>query len=299
MLHKKGPRVFLDYDQDELDAAYDQAAYAPNLAQLTERRVSNSALARKRLGDPERFAYGPTPPEFVEIYRARRANAPVLVFLHGGAWKSTWTARYDFAAETFVNAGAHFVMVEFTGVEEAGGSLMTLALQVRSAVAWVYKNAALFGGDRDRIFLGGHSSGAHLAGTVTIADWREFGVPADIVKGTLCCSGMYELAPVRLSKRSAYVQFNDAMVEALSTQRHLDRIRIPLVVAYGTYETPEFQRQGREFATALQQARKPVRLIVAEGYNHFELIETIGNPYGLIGRATLELMDLRPFESLP
>jgi arylformamidase len=159
-------------------------------------------------------------------------------------------------------------------------------------VAWVYHNAERFGGDRARLYVGGHSSGAHMTGVVTITDWDAFGLPADAVKGALCCSGMYELEPVRRSARSTYVKFDDAMVDALSTQRHLERIAMPLVVAYGTYETPEFQRQNREFAGALQAAGKPVRLVVGEGYNHFELIETLGNPYGLIGRAALDLMGL-------
>ena len=65
-----------------------------------------------------------------------------------------------------------------------------------------------------------------------------------------------------------------------------------MVLAHGTYETPEFQRQTREFAAALEAAGKPVTLIVAEGYNHFELPETLANPYGILGRAALKLMGL-------
>ena len=138
--------------------------------------------------------------------------------------------------------------------------------------------------------IAGHSSGAHLTGVVLITDWSDYGVPADILTGGLCCSGMYDLAPVALSKRSSYVRFDAALIDALSTQRHVARITVPVVVAYGTYETPEFQRQGREFVAALDAAGRLARAIVAPGYNHFELIETLGNPYGLIGHAALALM---------
>ena len=117
-------------------------------------------------------------------------------------------------------------------------------------------------------------------------------MPDDIVKGALLCSGMYDLKPVRLSKRSDYVKFTDAIEDELSTQRHLDRINCPVILAYGTYETPEFQRQNRDFAAALKAAGKPVTLLVGEGYNHFEIAETIANPYGLLGRAVLEQMKL-------
>src|SRR5262249_20104963 len=152
------------------------------------------------------------------------------------------------------------------------------------------RNAASFGGDPDRIYIAGRSSGSHLAGVMLITDWqKDFGLPANLIKGALLSSGMYDLKPVRLSKRGAYVRFTDEMEEALSTQRHLERINCPVILAHGTYETPEFQRQTREFAAAGKQ----VTLIVGEGYNHFEIPETMANPYGLLGRAVLELMNLR------
>ena len=126
-----------------------------------------------------------------------------------------------------------------------------------------------------------------------MTDWRkDFNLLNDTVKGVLCCSGMYDLKPVRLSARSSYIKFTDEIEAALSTQRHLDRINAPVIVAYGTLETPEFQRQARDFATAVKAVGKPVQLLVGEGYNHFEIPETLANPYGLLGRAVLEQMKL-------
>jgi arylformamidase len=178
-------------------------------------------------------------------------------------------------------------------VQDLGGDLVPMAGQVRRAIAWVHRNAKTFGGDPDRIYLSGHSSGAHLAGVALITDWRkDFDLPADIVKGGLCCSGMFDLKPVRLSARSRYVKFTDSMEDALSAQRHLDRLHTPLILAHGTLETPEFQRQSRDFAQAAKAAGKPAQLVVAPGYNHFEIIETLANPYGLLGRAVLEQMKL-------
>jgi arylformamidase len=98
---------------------------------------------------------------------------------------------------------------------------------------------------------------------------------------------------VRLSARSRYVKFTDEIEEALSPQRHLDKLRAPVIVGYGTFETPEFQRQSRDFAAAVRAAGKPVQLLVGEGYNHFEMYETLANPYGVLGRAVLDQMGLR------
>lgn len=289
----KGPAVWLDMDQAELDAAYDQSKYAPNLGQIVKRYATNSEAARARLGAPRRFAYGPSPIEALDVYPTKRPNAPVHVFIHGGAWRGGFAKDYAFLAENFVHAGAHYVALDFVNVLEAGGNLMPMAEQVRRAVAWVYRNARSFGGDPERLYVSGHSSGGHLAGVVLVTDWRkEFNLPADTVKGGLCCSGMFDLKPVRLSARSSYVKFTDEIEHALSSQRHLDKLAAPLIVAYGTLETPEFQRQSRDFAAAVKAAGKPVQLVLAEGYNHFEILETLASPHGVVGRAALAQMGL-------
>ena len=291
----KGPRVFLDYDQAELDAAYDQSAYAANLKQIIGRYETNSDLARTRLGPPKTVAYGPSPVETLDIYRTKKAKAPVLIFIHGGAWRGGRAKDYGFAAEAIVHAGAHYVVPDFAWVQDVGGDLATVVGQVRRAVAWVYKNAASFGGDPSRIYVSGHSSGGHLAGVMLTTDWhKELGLPANLIKGGVCASGMYDLYPVSLSARSGYVKFTDDVIARFSSQRHLDQLRCPVTVVYGTYETPEFQRQNREFAAALSAAGKPVELHVAAGYNHFEVMETLANPYGFVGRAALARMRLGP-----
>jgi arylformamidase len=291
----KGPRVWLDLDQQELDDAYDQSKYAANLAQIVKRYATNSEQVRARLGAPKRLAYGPTPIEGLDLYPTQKPNAPVHVFIHGGAWRSGLAKDAAYQAETFVNAGAHYLAVDFNNVLETKGDLMPMADQVRRAVAWVYKNAASFSGDPNRIYLSGHSSGGHLAGVVLTTDWqKDFGLPKDVLKGGLCCSGMFDLKPARLSARSSYVKFTDDVEQALSSQRHLDQLNCPVIVGYGTLETPEFQRQSRDFAAALQAAGKPVRVVVAPGYNHFEVNETLASPYGFFGRAVLEQMKLKP-----
>ena len=285
--------MFLDYDQVELDAAYTQAVYEPNLPQIAARFASNSEATRARIGMPQRVAYGPTEIEKLDIYRAKQARAPIFVFIHGGAWRNYVAKEFAFPAEMFLSTGAHYVVPDFAWVQDVGGNLMTLADQVRRAIAWVYKNAASFGGDVSRLYVGGQSSGAHLAAVALTTDWKkEFGLPSDMLRGGLCISGMYDLKPVRLSARNSYVKFDNTVEEALSPQRHLDQLRAPLIVAYGTLETPEFQRQAREFAAAVKAAGKPVELIVGENFAHLELAETIGNPYGLMGRAILRQMAL-------
>ena len=251
---------------------------------------------RARLGSPKRLSYGTTPIEALDLYPAKRPNAPVHVFIHGGAWRTGSAKNYAFQAEMFVHAGAHFVTLDFQDVTQTGGDLMPMADQVRRAVAWVSKNAASFGGDPNRIYISGHSSGGHLArrGAGDRLE-KDFGLPNDVVKGALLCSGMYDLKPVRLSARSSYVKFTDEMEHKLSTQRHLDKLNTPVILAYGTLETPEFQRQiarlrgggaGRRQAGAAPGRR---RLQSLRDHRDARPIHT-----DCFGRAVLEQMKLKP-----
>ena len=275
-------------DQKELNDAYSQYLYAPNIAQVVDRWATNSELARGRLGEPLQFSYGPETVAALDIYPTARADAPIHIFIHGGAWQQGTAASYGFPAELFVNAGIHYVVPDFSWIQDVGDSLYPIVAQLRRAIAWVYENAARFGGNPERIFLSGHSSGGHLAGVMLTTDWeKEAGLPVDVIKAGLCCSGMFDLRPVRLSSRGDYIGFTDEMEHAFSPIRHLDKLNAPVIVAYGSYETPEFIRQSVEFAGAVADAGKAVQLIVAEHYNHFEILETMANPYGILGRAVL------------
>ncbi len=289
----RGPLVFLDYDQGELDAVYDQNVYAPNRAQVLARYATASEAVRRRIGEPQRLRYGSSAIEQLDWFATDAKHAPVLVFVHGGAWRSGTAAEYAFPAEFLVRAGVHCVVPDYTNVIEQQGNLMPMAQQVQAALAWVVKNASLYGGDAQRVYVCGHSSGAHLVAAVLASDWQaSHGLPQTAIRGGLLISGMYDLRGPRLSARSQYVNFTDAIEDALSAQRHIDRLQVPLTLVYGSMETPEFQRQSWSFAQALQQAGKPVRLIRAEGYNHFEIAETLASPFAAAGRAALAMMGL-------
>jgi arylformamidase len=282
-------------DQKELDNAYDQRVYAPNMDQVITRCARNSELARERVGAPKRLAYGVTPIEALDLYSAKTANAPINVYVHGGAWRTGLAKNNAFHAEMLLNAGAHLAVLDFNNVIETDGSLMIMAEQIRRGVAWVYKNARSFSGDPERLYVSGHSSGGHWVGVLLTTDWqKDFGMPPTMIKGGVAGSGMFDLKPVRLSARSNYVKFTDEAEETLSAQRHLDKLVAPVALVYGTAETPEFQRQSRDFAAVVKTAGKPVTLSVMEGYNHFEVWEQLANPYSLFGRAVLDQMKLRP-----
>jgi arylformamidase len=149
--HEKGSLVFMNYDQVELDAAYDQSSYEANIGQIGARGASNSDAVRARLGEPQRVAYGPTTIERLDIYRAKQAHAPIFIFIHGGTWRTGSSRGSAAPAELFHDHGVHYIALDFINVLDAGGDLRPMVQQVRSAIAWVAKHAASFGGDKRRI----------------------------------------------------------------------------------------------------------------------------------------------------
>jgi len=122
LMPEKGPPVFLDYDQAALDAAYDQAAYAPNREQLIKRPIRDSERVRHRIGELERIAYGSAEIKRLDLYRVRRKLAPVFIFIHGGAWRSGRSKEFAAPAEMFLAAGAHYVVPDFAWVQDVGAT---------------------------------------------------------------------------------------------------------------------------------------------------------------------------------
>lgn len=286
----KGALVWRTMDQQDLDDAYDQSKWAKNRAIIRARRIPLSAETLKHIAPPERHAYGAGDNETLDFYRSDVANAPVAIFIHGGAWREGKASDFAYQAEVFLNAGVNYVALDFSNIEDVNGDLQAMAEQVRRGLAWLWKNAVRLGADPGRLYLMAHSSGAHLGSCALTADWSRYDVPGTIIKAALLCSGMYDLEPVRKSNRSKYVAFTDAIEHELSAMRHIGRLNCPLVLAVGDGESPEFIRQSQDFADAVVAAGKSAQLIVAEKYNHFEIGETLANPYGVLGRVALAMV---------
>jgi arylformamidase len=283
--------VWRDLTQEALDRAYNQADYAPNREQILARYATNSVMTRERIGVPERLVYGAGEKEGIDFFRGTDGRAPCVIIVHGGAWRSGTAENYAFLAEIFVRAGVHCALPDFDWVQDVGGDLIPLADQVGRAIAHVCNTADDLNIDKGHIYICAHSSGSHLAASVlTGLKGRFDGLHDDSIKAALLCSGMYDLEPVRLSARSSYVAFTDEAEQLLSPMRHMDKLTTPLIVAHGTYETPEFQRQTVEFAEALRDRDLLIEAIIAENCNHFEILETLANPYGLLGQAALRMI---------
>jgi arylformamidase len=283
--------VYRGLDQAALDFQYNIRAQVSDPQRYLDWYVTASEAARSRIAHVSDIAYGPLPDERLDVFSpagaAKGDLRPVVMFVHGGAWQHLNLACSSFPAETFTARGVLYVPVGFCRMP-AAGTLDEMIAQVRAAIAWVWQHIEDYGGDRGRLSLLGHSSGAHLAAMGLVTDWpRLFGLPANLIRRAALVSGIYDLEPVRLSYRNEFLRLDRAAEIRNSPCRNLPASGAPVLVAHGELEAPEFKRQARSFAEVWQRRYGNSREMEVRSVNHYEIIETLVDPESPLARATL------------
>ncbi|WP_416040468.1 alpha/beta hydrolase [Acinetobacter lactucae] len=281
-------KVFLNYTQEELDRNYTQTVWASNFKQIMERMNYRSEFTIKTLGEPESYQYDKFPTHKIDFYKAENKNAPLMIFIHGGAWKSGRAKEYAYIANPFIANNINVAIIDFDDVIKVG--LNGMIEQIRNSIKWIYINSAKLSINKNKIYIVGHSSGAHLGGVLLTTNWEKQNMPKDIIKGAVLISGMYDMKPVRLSARASYVKFDDKTEDEMSTIRYADSINSPILLSYGGLESYEFKRQTEDFAKKLKHEHKKVDLIPQPYFNHFEIIDDFGNPYNALTQQTIQMI---------
>ncbi|MFL6798113.1 MAG: alpha/beta hydrolase [Xanthobacteraceae bacterium] len=261
--------VFLNYTQAELDLYYDQRRWHPAAQAEIERYIASSEAARGRLHH-DNHRYGPGENESLDWFPAGDAAAPVIVFVHGGAWINFTKDDFSFVAAGAVERGFHTCVLNFAGLKTV--RMPEMLAQVQRGIAWVASHTQELKADARRLHVCGHSSGAHLASLALLQDHSP-------IHSATLISGAYELEPVMLSARRSYVLLEPAEVAALSPIRHIDRIGCPLLVAFCGNDTPEYQRHARAFHEALQRRGKVAELFHLSLANHFDSVFSLEQPH--------------------
>jgi arylformamidase len=282
--------VYRDFDQQALDFQYNNQAQVADPTRYIDWYRTASETARARVAHIRDVAYASLPDERLDIFLpagvSRSDRRPAVVFLHGGAWRNLDLAGSSFPAETFTARGALYVSVGFSNMP-AAGSLDEMVAQVRTALAWLWLNIESYGGDRNRLHLAGHSSGAHLGAMALGTDWpRLHGIPPGPVRSAVLVSGIYDLEPVRLSYRNEMLKLDRAAEIRNSPCRNLPVSGLPLLISHGEFDTVEFKRQAHDFEAVWQRCYGNAARIELAGLNHYETIETLVDPESPLSRAT-------------
>ncbi len=276
---------------EDVDREYNLTLAVPEAGAITEGWATRSAEAREALDGALGVRFGPTRAEYLDIFApAGSGPSPVHVFIHGGYWRRFAARDFSFIAPPLVAAGAVVVVVNYELCPTV--SISEIVRQCRAALAWVHRRIGDYGGDPARISVSGHSAGGHLTGMLLATDWPGvYGRPANLVKGALPISGVFDLAPIPYTFVQPWVQLGWDEVRDLSPLNHLPAVCPPIAIAVGAGETSEFIRQSQAYQTALADAGHPAAYLEIRARHHFDILDELENPDSALFGAVKKLLD--------
>lgn len=278
-----------------LERMYSARAGLPEQEQSLQRRAQSSAQVRAELAAHLDVSYGPQVSERLDIFPGEPQRAPVLVFLHGGWWRSLDKAGHAFVAPGFVAAGACVVLVNHALCPGPSGRPVTIPLIVRQleqALAWLWLHVAEYGGDRHNITLVGHGAGGHLAALLLASAWPLLSrrLPAVLVCKALALSGVYDLTPImHTPSLQQDVHLTDQQVLRCSPALLPAPREAHLQCVAGGDESEEFHRQCRLMQSAWGSHYVPRAQVVA-GLNHVSMLDALAEPGDEVHQMALNLL---------
>ena len=275
-----------------LDSMYNNRALVPDYAMYFERWVQTSKAVRSNQPCTLDVSYGNSAGEKLDIFPPHAKNAPVVVFIHGGYWRSLDKSDHSFVAPAFTAQGACVVVVNYDLCPAV--TIPQITMQMVRALAWVYRNIAQHGGNPKRITVIGHSAGGHLAAMMLACVWNAYrtDLPADLVKNALSISGLYDLDPLRHAPN-----VKDSLKLTLAQVRKASPALLPapqegtLYSVAGGNESAEFLRHNQLIQKVW--GKKPVPVCEElPGLNHFSVLDALVEPAHQLHRLTLQLVDI-------
>ena len=275
--------VYLNYTQAELNQAYDQSCWAPEMGDTLATYAALS-LAQREETPPEVFRYEEDAMGGIDVFNGS-AEGPLIYFLHGGAWRSGDRSMYSFLARNLGRIGCPLAVPDYPKIQSVG--LPAMVGRVAAALRELLVQRPDYA--RRGLVLAGHSSGAHLAACLaTGAGGIDI---AERVSACLLVSGIYDMEPVLLSSRRSYVEVTEAEARRLSPLVHVEALEPGrITLAYGSRESPEFIRQAEEFGRVLASMRRDVRMLRVEDRDHFTILLDCSNPASALWQALTSLV---------
>lgn len=273
-----------------LDRMYNNRALVPEYPAHLTRWVEASVRARRTQSCVLDLAFGRGDGDRLDVFSAARVGAPVVVFIHGGYWRSLDKTDFSFVAPAFTEAGSCVVIPDYDLCPTV--TIPQITLQMVRALAWTYRNAARFGGDPERIMVIGHSSGGHLAAMLLSCLWPIVAsdLPADLVKNALSISGLYELESIRHTPfLQDSLQLTPAQVEQVSPAWLPPPGQGTLYAVAGALESEEFLRQNSLIRQAWGRQAVPV-CEALPGLNHFSIMGALLEPGHRLNQLAMQLL---------
>jgi arylformamidase len=276
-----------------MDRQYNNRANVPEHPALIAEWAAKSAAWEAEAQKPRLdLVYGDSAAEMLDLFLAEASHAPVHMYIHGGYWQANDRKSSSFVARPLVAAGAHVAVVDYGLCPDV--TIDEIGRQCRAALAWLWREAERFGGDPDRVTVSGHSCGGQLVGMAMATDWKAFGddLPADLVKGGVSISGVFDLEPLLNTTINIKVGM-DAEIARRNSPIFLTPAReAALALYWGDDETDAFRQQSETMAAAWGAKGVETVAEAISGVNHFTVLTGMDDPAHPATRAILQQLGL-------
>jgi arylformamidase len=283
-------QLYKGFRPDEMEYQYNPRESVPEYPELAKVRAAQAKQVRETAKSWLNVAYGISPREQLDIYAADRPNGAVLVYIHGGYWRSGSKEDNCNFAPTFTKRGATVVLVEYDLCPQV--TVTDIVRQTRAAIAWVYKNIPNYGGNPAKIFVSGHSAGGHLTAMALAHDWTKEGMPQDCIKGALATSGVFDLDMVMRISVQEQVRMTSEIAQLNSPFENPPRVKCPLLVAVGGAEPKGWQQMSENYFNYCKASGMNVEYLVVPGANHYTMSEKLLDAANPLTQAMIRQMGI-------
>jgi arylformamidase len=277
-----------NFTPEYCEKQYNNRAAVPEHPQIFARWASESATVRASQRCELDLEYGPSFQEKVDLFFADGTSKALLVFIHGGYWRSLDKSDFSFLAPAFTQRGITVAMINYGLAPQL--RIDDIVRQARASIAWLAHNAYRYGADASKLYVAGHSAGGHLAAMLAVTHWPSVSttLPADLIKGAICISGIYDLEPIRYASMNQDLRLDAVAAQRLSPALMQSPVSVPIVMAVGGDESDEFKRQNKLLierwpGCAMQDIPMP-------GANHFTVVDGLAKSDNPLHHAAMKLM---------
>jgi len=256
--------------REDLDSGLNNSNAVAGSADMVAGWDRRSAEFRATHSDHLDLRYGPRERNRIDFFKAA-ANAPTLLFIHGGYWQMRAKEAFTLFAAGPMAHGINVALIGYTLAPEA--TLDQIVAELHAGVDFLAGRLPDLGGDANRIAASGWSAGGHLT---AMAMWHPK------IKGGVAISGIYDLEPIRHSYLNVKLGLDEAMSQRNSPMMQANGVMKPLALVVGAAELPLLRRQTADFA--IHRARYGLPVIYEEipGANHFTIMDEMLSPKGRI-----------------
>jgi arylformamidase len=282
--------AYKGFPKEELEYQYNPRESVPEFPELAKWRAAESRKARSTLKSWLNVPYGSSPREILDIYPADRPGGPVLVYIHGGYWRSGSKDENCNFAPAFVQRGATVVLVEYDLCPTV--TVTDIVRQTRASIGWVFRNIMRHGGNPSKLYVSGHSAGGHLTAMALAHDWEKEGLPRNLIKGAIATSGVYDLEMVMQISVNEQVRMTPEIAKENSPFLHPPLSPCPVLVAVGDAEPKGWQQMSEEYSKLCKERGLDCQYLVVPGANHYTMSEHLADANSPLTQAMFKQLGL-------